>query len=211
MISRLHYITQETEGKSHIENIEEACKAGIDWIELKINDLPEDEILATAYEAKAVCKEYGAKLIINEHVNIAQQVKANGVLLNDSDFSPSEVREILGDQYIVGASANTWDDVVRLCQEPIDYIELKPFKQTSSKKGVYPELGIKGYSNILNNMIIHDMDMPIIACGGIEVEDIVDIQMAGCYGIAVASLINHSIDKKDTIESIISCLPSEEF
>jgi len=211
MISRLHYISQEVGDTSHVDNIIEACKAGVDWVQLRIKDASEDDILTLAYEAKAICKEHNAKLIINDHVDIAKQIKAHGVHLGAQDMSPTEARKILGDKPYIGATANTWEDVQKLCNEPIDYIGLGPFKHTDTKKNLSPILGIKGYSNILNNMIIHDIEMPIIAIGGIEIEDILDIQMTGCYGVAVASLINDSDNKKEIVEGINLSLPHDEF
>lgn len=211
MISRLHYISQEVGDKNHIENIIEACKAGVDWIQLRVKNTPEDDVLTMAYEAKAVCKEHGAKLIINDYVEVAKQVKAHGVHLGLTDMSPNEARNILGDKPYVGATANTWENVEQLSKEPIDYIGLGPFKHTQTKEKLSPILGIKGYSSILNNMIIQDIDIPIIAIGGIEMEDIFDIQMTGCYGVAVASLINSSENKKETVENINLSLPNDEF
>ena len=68
MISRLHYISQETDENSHLANIKEACQAGVDWVQLRLKDMELDEIEEIAFEAKSICKEYSAKLIINDHV-----------------------------------------------------------------------------------------------------------------------------------------------
>lgn len=212
MISRLHYISQETDDKSHLDNIKEACQAGIDWVQLRVKDCELDEIEEMAFEAKTICKKYGAKLIINDHVEIAKAVRANGVHLGQSDMDPVEARTILGDRPYIGGTANTWEQVELLYESKVvDYIGLGPFKFTTTKENLSPELGIRGYSNILNNMIIQEIDIPIIAIGGIEMEDIFDLQMAGCHGIAVASLINNSFDKKETIEEIKLLLPDGTF
>ncbi|UXX78402.1 thiamine phosphate synthase [Reichenbachiella carrageenanivorans] len=212
MISRLHYISQETDEKSHLDNIREACAAGIDWVQLRVKDRELDEIEEMAFEAKAICKKYGAKLILNDHVEIAKAIKANGVHLGQEDMDPVEARAILGDKPYIGGTANTWEQVELLYESKVvDYVGLGPFKFTTTKENLSPELGIRGYSNILNNMIIQDIDIPIIAIGGIEMEDIFDLQLTGCYGIAVASLINNSFDKKETIEEIKLHLPDGTF
>ncbi|UXP31484.1 thiamine phosphate synthase [Reichenbachiella agarivorans] len=211
MISRLHYISQETDGKSHVQNIEEACKAGVDWVQLRIKNKTDDEILEIATLAKEVCKKYKAKLIINDHVHIAKKVKANGVHLGLTDMHPKEAREILGDRPIIGATANTWEDVERLAMEQIDYIGLGPFRETDTKSNLSPVLGLKGISAILNQMIIHDIFMPIIAIGGIQTEDVFDLQLSGCHGVAIASLINYADNKKETVNDIKYCLPDAEF
>lgn len=212
MISRLHYISQETEEKSHLDNIREACAAGIDWVQLRVKDRELEEIEEMAFEAKAICKQYGANLILNDHVEIAKAIRANGVHLGQGDMDPVEARAILGDKPYIGGTANTWEQVEMLYESKVvDYVGLGPFKFTTTKENLSPELGIRGYSNILNNMIIQDIDIPIIAIGGIEMEDIFDLQLTGCYGIAVASLINNSFEKKETIEEIKLLLPDGTF
>jgi len=202
MISRLHYISQEINGKSHIENITEACKAGVDWVQLRILDKPKDEIADIAAQAKVICKKYGASLIITDHVEIAKSIKANGVHLESTEISPIEARKMLGDRPYIGGTANSWEDVLKLHMAGVDYIGLGPLKKSPTKQHSSPELGIKGFSTVMNNMIINDMDTPIIAVGGIELEDIFDLQMTGVHGIAVASLINQSEEKSTTVEEI---------
>ncbi|MBU2916264.1 thiamine phosphate synthase [Reichenbachiella agariperforans] len=211
MISRLHYISQETADKSHLQNIEEACQAGVDWVQLRVKNKSDNEVLAIATEAKEICKKHKAKLIINDHVAIAKKVKANGVHLGKEDMDPAEAREILGDRPYIGGTANTWEDVERLAMAGVDYIGLGPFRDTSTKENLSPTLGIKGISAILNNMIIGDIQVPIIAIGGIQTEDIFDLQLSGCHGVAVASLINLSDNKKETVNDINYCLPDGEF
>lgn len=211
MISRLHYISQETDEKSHLENIEEACKAGIDWVQLRVKNKSEDEILEIAKQAKEICSRYKAKLIINDYVQIAKKVKAYGVHLGQGDMNPKEAREILGDRPFIGGTANTFEQVVELAQAEVDYIGLGPFRHTETKENLSPVLGIKGISAILNQMIIEDIQTPIIAIGGIVVEDVFDLQLSGCYGVAIASLINLSDNKLETVNEIKYCLPDGEF
>lgn len=212
MISRLHYISQETDEKGHLDNIKEACEAGVDWVQLRVKDRELDEIEEMAFEAKAICKKHGAKLILNDYVDIAKAVKANGVHLGQSDMDPVEARSILGDKPYIGGTANTWEQVELLYDSKVvDYVGLGPFKFTETKEDLSPVLGIRGYSNILNNMIIQDIEIPIIAIGGIEMADIFDLQLTGCHGIATASLINNSLDKKETIEEIKLLLPDGTF
>ena len=212
MISRLHYISQETNENDHLTNIAEACEAGVDWVQLRVKDLDLEQIEEMAFEAKTICKKYGAKLIINDHVEIAKAVKAHGVHLGQNDMDPVEARNILGARPYIGGSANTWEQIELLYEsKAVDYIGLGPFQFTETKENLSPVLGLRGYSNVLNNMIIRDMDIPIIAIGGIELKDILDIQLTGCHGIAVASLINNSDNKKEIISEIKLHLPDGEF
>ena len=210
MISRLHYLSEETDENGHLQNIKEACASGVDWVELGIDDLEAEEFEEIAFEAKSVCKKYNASLIINGNVEIAKAVRANGVMLSQDDMDPVEARSILGDKPYIGAAANTWEEVELLYESKVvDFITLGPFQATD--KNLNPALGITGYSNVLNNMIIQDIDIPIFATGGIELESIFDLQLTGCYGVAIDSLINNSFDKKETIEEIKLLLPDASF
>ncbi len=96
MISKLHYISQQTSQLTHVQAVEEACRAGCDWIQLRVKNAPEADYLSIAYAAKEVCKQYGARLIVNDHVAIAQAVGAHGVHLGKEDMPPVQAREILG-------------------------------------------------------------------------------------------------------------------
>lgn len=211
MISRLHYISQAIDGKDHLQNIQEACKAGVDWVQLRIKDQPLDEIERIAAEARTICKKAGARLIINDHVEIAKAVKANGVHLGKNDMDPAEARKILGERPYIGGTANTWEDVLKLHLLGVDYIGLGPFKFTDTKENLSPVLGLKGYSSILNNMIINEMETPIIAIGGIGLEDVFELQMTGIHGVAVASLINTAEDKKSVVGEINQLLLNDDF
>ena len=210
MISRLHYISEENDNSALLEQIKEVCKAGVDWVEFNPTDINEDELEELAIEAKQICKKYGASIIIKGNVELAKAIKANGVFLSQNDMDPVEARAILGDKPYIGGAANTWEEVELLYESKVvDYIGLGPFKASSSDSHL--SLGIKGYSNILNNMIIQDIDIPIVARGGIDLEDIFDLQLTGCYGVAIDDLISHSFDKKETIEEIKLVLPDASF
>src|SRR4051812_38138646 len=96
MITEIQYITQHIENVSHAELAEEACKGGINWIQLRVKNFSIDEVRRIALETKAVCKKYGATFIVNDHVQLAKEVDADGVHLGMEDMSPEEARRILG-------------------------------------------------------------------------------------------------------------------
>lgn len=194
-ISKLHYITQDIAGVSHVTLAEEACKAGADWVQLRLKKKPESECLEIAAEIKEICKKYKAKLIINDNVNLAKLIKADGVHLGKSDMPVTEARKILGENFIIGGTANTADDVHRLNKLGADYIGLGPFRFTVTKENLSPILGLDGIKKAAENSRI-----PVIAIGGITLEDINEIMDTGVYGIAVSSAINLSMDKSFIIK-----------
>lgn len=189
-ISHLHYITQETTGFSHSELAMTACSAGIDWVQLRVKNRSYNEWEDIAFKTEMICRKYHAKLIINDNVSIAKAVKADGVHLGKTDMSPREARIELGIKAIIGGTANTIEDIEKLNDEGVDYIGLGPFRFTSTKENLSPLLGIEGYKTIIEHCKKLGINIPIIAIGGIQIEDVKPLAETGVYGIAVASAIS---------------------
>jgi thiamine-phosphate pyrophosphorylase len=188
-ISKLHYITQEVQDKSHWQLAEEACHAGVSWVQLRVKNKSKEEIIDIAFRTREVCKQYGVKLIINDHVDIVMQCKADGVHLGKTDMDPLDARNILGDDVIIGGTANTLEDLKILVSKGIDYIGLGPFKFTTTKEKLSPILGLEGYREIMKQYMLEKKTKPVIAIGGVLPEDVTLLLEAGVYGVAVASSI----------------------
>jgi thiamine-phosphate pyrophosphorylase len=189
-ISHLHYITQDITGVSHQELMMQVCKAGADWVQLRIKNKPYGELLEIGLQASRICAEHQAKLIINDSVAVAMAVNADGVHLGKTDMDPREARQILGAQSIIGGTANTFDDIEKLVEAGVDYIGLGPYRFTSTKKNLSPILGLEGYRKILAQCREKEITIPVIAIGGIKQEDVKLLMNEGLYGIAVSSAIN---------------------
>lgn len=206
MISRLHYITQHTENFTHAELAEFACKGGVNWVQLRVKNGGSDEWEKSAIETQTVCKKYQATFIINDQVYLAKEIGADGVHLGKEDMKIQEARKILGNNFIIGGSANTIEDVERLIAEGIDYIGIGPFRFTSTKEKLNPVLGIGGYTTILKNFypfVENKKLVPIIAIGGITLKDVDEILSTGVYGIAISSAINLAENKLRSAEQFI--------
>lgn len=188
-ISKLHYITQEIPGKTHWQLAEEACRGGVEWVQLRIKGKSEDEWLDIALKTLAVCEKYGSKLIVNDNVAIARETNADGVHLGKTDMDVTEARRILGDNAIIGATANTWNDVKILAGKMVDYIGLGPYRFTPTKEKLSPVLGLAGYEYITRQCAAQKVKIPIIAIGGILKTDIIPLLEAGVHGVAIASSI----------------------
>ncbi len=189
MIARLHYITQDIVDVPHQELAITACSAGIDWVQLRLKNRSYNEWEDIAFKTEMVCRKYHARLIINDNVSIAKAVKADGVHLGKTDMSPREARLELGSKAIIGGTANSFEDIEKLNEEGVDYIGLGPFRFTTTKENLSPVLGIEGYKTILVQCKKKGITIPIIAIGGIQIEDVKLIAETGVYGIAVASAI----------------------
>jgi len=201
-INKLQYISQEKPFISHLEAIENVLVAGCKWIQLRLKNLEEREILSIAKEAKRLCDNYQAILIINDYVKIAKEIDADGVHIGLNDMSVAEARLILGKNKIIGATANTIDHVKMHAQSTPDYIGIGPYRYTQTKEKLSPILGIEGYQKILEKMKVLGLNVPVIAVGGIINEDLPELLKTGIYGVAISGDINHANDLAQKIGSL---------
>lgn len=206
MISRLHYITQDIENLSHTQLAKETCEAGMNWIQLRVKEKSDDEYLQIAAAVKKICDSYNTTLIINDNVKIAKEINAHGVHLGKTDMHVREARKILGNNFVIGATANTFDDIKELSRENVDYLGLGPFRFTATKKKLSPVLGIEGYKKIMNECNANNISIPIIAIGGITNNDVPEIMETGVYGIAISSYITHAKNKPEAIKELRTIL-----
>ena len=121
----------------------------------------------------------------------------------------AEARRILGNKYIIGGTANTYEDVKNLYSAGADYIGCGPFRYTTTKKNLNPILGLEGYKNIIQQAKKNSINLPIIAIGGITVEDIPAIMATGINGIALSGSILRASDPIEEMKKIISIIKKE--
>lgn len=207
MISRLHYITQDLPDLSHSQLAEFACKGGADWVQLRVKDRSYSEWLQIAQETKLTCLKYGAKLIINDNVQIAKEIGAYGVHLGKEDMNPQEARKILGKNFIIGGSSNTLEDIERLIADRVDYIGIGPLRFTNTKEKLNPILRLEGIARLQKPLrLLKSGPPPLIAIGGIKLEDIEPLMSIGIHGVAVSSGINLAEDKSEATERFLKSL-----
>jgi thiamine-phosphate pyrophosphorylase len=147
-ISRFHYLTQDLPDISHQELAEIACKNGIRWIQLRVKNKPFEDWLQIAKDVKQICNHFQTTLIINDHAEIAKAVDADGVHVGKNDVSVLAARKIVGESKIIGATANTLEDIITHQKNGVNYIGLGPYKFTKTKEKLNPILGLEGYSII---------------------------------------------------------------
>ncbi|SFD32721.1 thiamine-phosphate diphosphorylase [Chitinophaga sp. CF118] len=204
MISKLQYISQH----NHIDNIQAACEAGCRWIQLRIKDAPESIIMSEALAAKAICATYGAKLIINDHPHIAKAIGADGVHVGKKDMTVAAARKIVGNDIIVGGTANTLSDILQHVQDGASYVGLGPYRFTTTKQKLSPILGLEGIGSIMQQLKTQGIDIPIIAIGGILEDDLPELMSTGIHGIAVSGLITQAANKQQLVFSITNYFES---
>ena len=202
----LQFITNKTDRSNHIEGAKLALEGGCKWIQLRMKNYPKSDIIEIANEINKLCKQYNAILIIDDYPDIAMEVKADGVHLGKKDMNPIEARNLMGEEYIIGGTANSFDDIRQLVAENVDYIGLGPYRFTKTKENLSPILGFKGYEDIINKCKEYNYKTPIVAIGGIEIEDIPSLVKMGVNGVAISGYILNNENPILITEKIIDTL-----
>jgi len=204
MLPKLQYISQGATPVMHLMHIESALDAGVRLIQLRLKNSSDELYLDLAHRTKTMCNAYGATLIINDSLRVAQACHSDALHLGLTDLPVPEAKKRLPGK-LIGGTANTFEQVKQRCAEEVDYIGLGPFRFTSTKEKLSPVLGLGGYQSILDQMKAENLNTPVYAIGGIELRDIAAIISTGVYGIAVSGLITQS-DQKETLVKEINQL-----
>lgn len=202
----LQYISHFTPQISYAEGIRMALEGGCRWIQLRMKNAPAEEIIACAEEVIPLCRRHGAKFLLDDHVELVRQLGADGVHLGKNDMPVDEAKKILGPDIIIGGTANTIEDIIRLHKQGADYIGCGPFRFTTTKKNLSPILGLDGYKSIVLKMKELGIDLPIVAIGGITVEDIPAVMGTGVSGIALSGAILGAPDPVEMTARIIETI-----
>ena len=204
----VQFITHYSDRYTYLDSVRIALEGGCRWIQLRMKDTPTEDILPIAKETLTLCRQYEATFIIDDHVELAKQIKADGVHLGKLDMPISEARSILGKNFIIGGTANTFEDILEHHKAGANYIGCGPFRFTTTKKNLSPVLGLEGYRDIVRKMKMEGIDLPIVAIGGIEKEDIPSLMGTGITGIALSGSILRAEHPKEEMNEIIKTVES---
>ncbi len=199
----LQYITHHNESKGYVEGAMEALEGGAKWIQLRMKGASDEEIIRNGKLLREACDKVGATFIINDRVDLVKQLEADGVHIGRGDTSPREAREMLGSDYIIGGTANTCEDVDYLVSEGVDYIGLGPFRYTTTKDKLSELLGMDGYRRVVAHSLVQQYNVPIVAVGGIRVEDVSSIMDCMIMGVAISGEILNAQDSVAKTREIV--------
>ena len=205
----IQFITHSNERYDHVEGAKLALQGGCRWIQLRMKDAMEIDFLRAAKKIRRLCDEYHATFILDDHVEWVGLTGADGVHLGKNDMPVDEARKMLGRNKIIGGTANTFEDVERLFRQGADYIGCGPFRFTTTKKNLSPVLGLEGYRDITAQMKAHDIQLPIVAIGGILHQDIPAIMQTGVTGIAVSGAILNAESPVEEMRLFISATDND--
>lgn len=187
---KLQFITHHNERYSYIDSARMALEGGCRWIQLRMKEADEAILESAAITIQRLCREYGATFIIDDNVALTKRIGADGVHIGKNDMPVAEARKMLGEGYIIGATVNTFDDIVNALHTATpDYFGCGPFRHTTTKRNLAPILGYEGYREVISKMRERNIEIPLIAIGGITKGDIPELLRCGVNGIALSSSI----------------------
>ena len=199
----VQFITHYTERYSHLDSVRIALEGGCRWIQLRMKEASPEDILPIAKEAMNLCWKYDATFIIDDYVELAKQIGADGVHLGKNDMPITEARKTLGKDFIIGGTANTFEDIQMLYKAGANYIGCGPFRFTTTKKNLSPILGLEGYQQIISQMKENNISLPLIAIGGITKKDIPSLMQTDIRGIALSGSILRAENPIEEMKEII--------
>lgn len=193
-IEKLHFITHDIPQHTHIAQVQLACEAGAKWVQYRCLSKTDDELLADINLIAEICDDWGATLIVTDHIHLKGKADIQGFHIEDMHADFIALRKQLGEEYTLGGSANTIENLLRLAKEGVDYAGFGPFKITTTKPNNSPLLGVSGYTDALQKLAANNIELPILAVGGVTLADIASLLATGIYGIAASSAINQAED-----------------
>ncbi len=193
-MTQIQFITHATDRFGYVDGARMALEGGCRWVQLRMKGATDAEVLAAAAEIQPLCRQHEALFVIDDRVHLAKQIKADGVHLGKNDMPVDEARRVLGEEFIIGGTANTFEDIERLYRQGADYIGCGPFRFTTTKQNLAPIVGLEGYFTIVNRMRAAGIPLPVVAIGGICYKDIPAIMRTGVRGIAVSGAVLNAAD-----------------
>lgn len=204
---RLQFITQRTPRYSEREGVELALRGGCCWIQLRMKDSDDAEILSVGRQVRTLCDQYRAVFILDDRVDLVDRVGADGVHLGLKDMPIDEARRLLGKEKIIGGTANTAADIQLHYRRGADYIGCGPFRFTTTKKNLSPTLGLEGYRMIVEQIkATPAAELPLIAIGGITPDDVAPIQKTGMSGVALSGAVLRAEDPAREMRAFVRAL-----
>jgi thiamine-phosphate pyrophosphorylase len=195
----LCFITDESlsNGRTTVFATEEALKGGATIIQLRDKGRDREFMIRTGKAIKELCNKYGSLFVVNDFVDIAKELVADGVHLGQSDMPAHEARKILGGRAIVGISVSSVEEAIKAEAEGASYVGAGPVYATGSKSDAIAPIHLSGLE-----AIVKSVNIPVMAIGGISVQNASEIAKTGAHAISVISAISMAEDIKAASEEL---------
>ena len=203
----LQFITNTQAKTPVVDQVFAVIEGGCRWIQIRMKDASDEEIKKVVDAVKPKCIETGAFLLLNDRVELAKELNVGGVHLGKEDMPASKARMILGAAAVIGVTANTFSDIAAVSKLDIDYYGIGPYAETKTKEKLAPVLGLDGIRDICFEMEKIEINIPHVAVGGIQIDDVLPLLEAGVNGIAVSGAIAFADDIVKATQDFLKVLP----
>ena len=196
-IEKFQFITHDIPTLTHVEQAQIACGAGAKWIQYRCLTKDDDALLEDINQIAEICDDWGATLIVTDHVHLNGKADIQGFHIEDMDADFVKLRQLLGEAITIGGSSNTVEGLLRLSAEGVDYAGFGPFSVTTTKPNRATLLGVSGYADAMTALRAKGIALPVLAVGGVQLSDIEDLMATGIFGIAASAAINQAPDMEE--------------
>ena len=176
---------------SHVEQVEKLIEGGAKFIQLREKYASAREFYKSAESALKIARKNNVKIIINDRVDVALALKADGVHLGQDDLPPAEARKILGEKAIIGFSTHNVEQAIAAVRMPIDYLAIGPIYTTKTKENPDAIVGLEGLRKVREAT----GNFPLVAIGGINSENFREVYDAGANSAAIISILISEAEK----------------
>ncbi len=171
-------------GRSNLDIVTAAVRGGVTIVQLREKDCSTRDFIEQAFSIKKFLQNRGIPLIINDRIDVAQAIEADGVHLGQTDMPLETAKSILGDTMIIGISAECLADAIAAEKGGADYLGVSPIYATPTKTDTAPALGLEGLKEICQAV-----KLPLVGIGGLNRDNAAEIIRKGADGVAVVSAI----------------------
>ena len=195
--NKLYVITESgiSKGRSNEDIVKEAIAGGAEIIQLREKNWSKDRVKEEAIKLLKICKEKNVFFILNDYVDVALEIGADGVHLGQTDMSISEAREICGNKLIIGLSTHSIEQAIKADKEDVDYITIGPIYKTRAKDFTVGTEIIKEF--------VSKVEKPVIAIGGINKNNIDEVLKQGIKSVAVISAVVSAENVKEAAKKLV--------
>lgn len=193
-VEKLQFISHDLDTLTHIQQAQIACEAGAKWVQYRCLTKTDEALLEDIHAIAEICDDWGATLIVTDHVHLNGKADIQGFHIEDMDADFKALREQLGEAITIGGSSNTVEGLIRLANQGVDYAGFGPFSVTTTKPNNAALLGIAGYAAGMQKLRELHIELPVLAVGGVTLNDVDALMETGIFGIAASAAINQAQD-----------------
>lgn len=203
---KLQFITDGHDVDSTVAQATAAIDGGCRWVQIRMKNADDNDVVEAARRILPAARRNGAVVVIDDRVHLVKPTGVDGVHLGKEDMPPAEARAILGPGSVIGVTVNSLDDILAVDHAVVDYMGMGPFRFTVTKKKLAATLGLDGYRRILAEARSAGITTPVVAIGGITLDDVPHLMATGVNGIAVSGAIGRVEDPAASAKEFLKIL-----